>query len=153
MSHFHSSEDGLPYTEGLLEKDQPPSLPAADIKQLREQAQKVRMTGEVAAYLHNVVLFMRTNRYVAGGITATATKQLRTLSHALAALHGLDYIPPSLVVLATHKIYPHRLILATPDTEKSLLWGSDQEAIKRLLQGITVEGVIEDVLASFESPL
>ncbi|KAM0722292.1 hypothetical protein Q7P37_001733 [Cladosporium fusiforme] len=153
MSHFHSSEDGLPYGDGLLERDHTPSLPIADIKLLREQTQTVRMTGEVAAYLHNVVLFLRTSRYVAGGVTATATKQLRTLSQALASLHGLDYVPPSLVVLATHKIYPHRLILATPDTEKSLLWGSDPQAIQRLLEGITVEGVIEDVLASFESPL
>lgn len=153
MSHFHSSEDGLPYADGLLEKDFSPSLPKADVKLLREQAQAVRMTGEVAAYLHNVVLFMRTSRYVAGGVTATATKQLRTLSHALASLHGLDYVPPSLVVLATHKIYPHRLVLANADTEKSLLWGSDPRAIQRMLEGITVESVIEDVLASFESPL
>lgn len=153
MSHFHSQEDGLSYADGLLEKDQTPSLSKADVKVLREQAKTARMTGEVAAYLHNVVLFMRTSRYVAGGVTATATKQLRTLSHALASLHGLDYVPPSLVVLATHKIYPHRLILATTDTEKSLLWGSNPQAIRRLLEGITVEGVIEDVLASFESPL
>lgn len=153
MSHFHLSEDGLAYADGLLEKDVAPSLPDVDIRTLREQAQKVRMTGEVASYLHNIVLFMRNSRYITGGVTATATKQLRSLSSALAPLHGLDYVPPSLVVLATRKIYPHRLILATSDTEKSLQWGSDPRAVGRVLENITVEGVIEDVLASFESPL
>jgi MoxR-like ATPase len=153
MSHFHASEDGLPYTDGEIERDLDPSLPIADVVTLREQARKVRMTGEVASYLHNIVLFMRTSRYVTSGVTATATKQLRTLSSALAPLHGLDYVPPSLVVLAAHKIYPHRLILATSSTEKSLQWGSDPSAVGRILEGITVEGVIEDVLASFESPL
>lgn len=153
MSHFHASEDGLPYTDGVLDKDVDSTLPSADIMALREQARNVRMTGEVASYLHNIVLFTRTSRYVTSGVTATATKQLRTLSNALAPLHGLDYVPPSLVVLAARKIYPHRLILATSSTEKSLQWGSDPSAIGRLLENITVEGVIEDVLASFESPL
>jgi hypothetical protein len=153
MSHFHASEDGLAYTDGEIERDLDPPLPVADVVALREQARKVRMTGEVASYLHNIVLFMRTSRYVTSGVTATATKQLRTLSSALAPLHGLDYVPPSLVVLAAHKIYPHRLILATSSTEKSLQWGSDPSAVGRILEGITVEGVIEDVLASFESPL
>jgi hypothetical protein len=153
MSHFHASEDGLPYTDGILERDVDPSLPNADVVTLREQARKARMTGEVASYLHNIVLFMRTSRYVTSGVTATATKQLRTLASALAPLHGLDYVPPSLVVLAARKIYPHRLVLATSSTEKSLQWGSDPSAVARLLENTTVEGVIEDVLASFESPL
>lgn len=153
MSHFHASEDGLPYTDGVLERDVDPTLRNADIVALREEARQVRMTGEVASYLHNIVLFMRTSRYVTSGVTATATKQLRTLSSALAPLHGLDYVPPSLVVLAARKIYPHRLVLATASTEKSLQWGSDSSAVGRLLENITIEGVIEDVLASFESPL
>jgi len=153
MSHFHASEDGLPYTDGELERDLSPPLPVTDVVTLREQARKARMTGEVASYLHNIVLFMRTSRYVTSGVTATATKQLRILSSALAPLHGLDYVPPSLVVLAAHKIYPHRLVLATSSTEKSLQWGSDPSAVGRLLEGITIEGVIDDVLASFESPL
>lgn len=153
MSHFHASEDGLQYSDGVLDSDLEPSLPNADIVALREQARKVRMTGEVASYLHNIVLFMRTSRYVTSGVTATATKQLRTLSSALAPLHGLDYVPPSLVVLAARKIYAHRLVLATSSTEKSLQWGSDPSAVARLLENITVESVIDDVLASFESPL
>lgn len=153
MSHFHSSADGLPYTDGTLEKGMAPSLPIADIATLREKARNARMTGEVASYLHNIVLFMRTSRYVTSGVTATATKQLRTLSSALAPLHGLDYVPPSLVVLAARKVYPHRLVLATPSTEKSLQWGSEPSAVARLLENVTIESVIEDVFASLESPL
>jgi hypothetical protein len=153
MSHFHASEDGLPYRDGILDKLVDPTLPNADIVALREQARNARMTGEVASYLHNIVLFMRTSRYITGGVTATATKQLRTLSSALAPLHGLNYVPPSLVVLAARKVYPHRLVLATSTTEKSLQWGSDPSAVALILENITVQGAIEDVLASFDSPL
>jgi hypothetical protein len=34
-----------------------------------------------------------------------------------------------------------------------LQWGSDPSAVERLLENVTLESVIEDVLASFESPL
>ena len=78
LSHFHASDDGLPYTDGELERDFSPSVTLTDIKGLRLEAERAFMTAEVAAYLHNVVLFIRMSRYVNRGVTATATKQLRT---------------------------------------------------------------------------
>lgn len=153
MSHFHNAEDGLPHTEYPREKPQPPDFDAEDIKHLRDLAKNAQMTAEIAQYLHNVLLFMRNSRYVKGGVTAAATRQLRVLSAALAPLQGIDYIPPSLVAIAARKIYAHRLVLATSQNERSLQWGSDPEAIKQLLKGVTVDNVIEDVIASVETPL
>ena len=120
---------------------------------LRTLSDQVRMTGEVAAYLHNVVIFMRMSRYVKGGVTAAATRHLRAVAMALAPLHGLDYVPPSLIALAARKVYPHRLVLATAETERSLQWGSDPVAVKEALDGLTAEDVIDDVLGSVETPL
>ena len=62
-------------------------------------------------------------------------------------------VPPSLVALAVRKIYPHRLVLATVENERSLMWGSDPAAIRELLEGVTIQDVIEEVLASVEAPL
>ena len=62
-------------------------------------------------------------------------------------------MPPSLVALAARKVYPHRLVLATADTERSLQWGSDPQAVKEMLEGVTVEDAIEDVIDSVETPL
>lgn len=151
MSHFHPAEDTLSSETHPQEK--PPLFDQKDLDHLRDQTQTVHLTAEIAQYLHNVVIFLRNSRYVTGGVTATATRHLRTLSRALAPLHGWDYVPPSLVALAARKIYPHRLVLATPQTERSVMWGSDPEAIEELLQGVTVEDVIEDVLSSLETPL
>ena len=155
LSHFHNSSDALPHLDSHFGK-----LPmsgtifsAEDIKHLTELTAKVEMSAEIAQYLHNVVVFMRNSRYVKGGVTATATRQLRMLAMALAPLHGLDYVPPSLITLAARKIYPHRIVLATANNEKSLLWGSDPRAIQELLDGVTVDDVIEDVLASVDTPL
>ncbi|KAK3701221.1 hypothetical protein LTR37_015600 [Vermiconidia calcicola] len=153
MSHFHSVEDGLPYLQGEISKDGMPKFSESDIKELRLLAHEAHFMPELAAYLHNIVVFMRSSRYIQGGVTATATRQLRVIAKILAPLHGLDYVPPSLVALAVHKVYPHRLRLATAETERSLQWGSDPEAVRQLLEGLTIEDAIEDVLASVETPL
>lgn len=71
----------------------------------------------------------------------------------LAPLHGIEYITPSLVALAARKIYPHRLLLSSPEKERSMQWGSDVEAVRNALEGLTQEDVIEAVLNSVECPL
>lgn len=127
-----------------------------------------KISSEVRAYLHNIVVFMRLHRAVAGGISAMATRHFNTLAQyvpivyhpkqtdihsALAPLHGVDYISPSLVALAARKIYPHRIVITAPEDERSMQWGSSLEAVKVVLDGVTQEDVIEEVLQSVEVPL
>lgn len=71
----------------------------------------------------------------------------------LAPLHGLDYMSPSMVALAARKIYPHRIVITAPEDERSMQWGSSVEAVKAVLEGVTPEDVIEEVLESVEAPL
>jgi hypothetical protein len=71
----------------------------------------------------------------------------------LAPLHGVDYITPSFVALAARKIYPHRIVLTAPENERSMQWGSSLEAVKAVLEGVTVEDAIQEVLQSVEAPL
>ena len=40
---------------------------------------EVKISSEVRAYLHNVVVFLRLHRAVAGGISALATRHFTTL--------------------------------------------------------------------------
>jgi hypothetical protein len=72
---------------------------------------------------------------------------------ALAPLHGLSYITPALVALAARKVYPHRINITNPERERSMQWGSSLEGVKAVLQGVTPEDVIEEVLQSVEPPL
>ncbi|KAF2658937.1 hypothetical protein K491DRAFT_702587 [Lophiostoma macrostomum CBS 122681] len=124
-----------------------------EINQLTKLTSEVRISSDVRAYLHNIVVFMRLHRAVGGGISAMATRHFDALSHALAPLHGLTYISPSLVALAARKIYPHRIVITVPERERSMQWGSSLEAVKAVLEGVTVEDVIEEVLQSVEVPL
>jgi len=51
-----------------------------DLTELTELTAKVKIGSEVRAYLHNIVVFMRLHRAVAGGISAMATRHFNTLS-------------------------------------------------------------------------
>lgn len=153
MSHIHAEDDGLAYGAGQLSKSTMPSFSGEDIQEIRTSAENACHTPEIAAYMHHICVFMKNSRYIQSGATATATRQLRVLAKALAPLHGLQYVPPSLVALAVRKIYPHRIVLVTAETEKSLQWGSDPLAVMAMLECFTVEDAIEDVLAAVETPL
>ena len=74
-------------------------------------------------------------------------------SRILATLHSQTFVTPSLVALAARKIYPHRIELATPATERSMQWGSDLDAVAAEIEGATPESIIEDILAMVECPL
>jgi hypothetical protein len=58
-----------------------------------------------------------------------------------------------MVGLAARKIYPHRIVITAPENERSMQWGSSLEAVQAVLEGVTVEDVIEEVLESVEVPL
>ncbi|KAL9116944.1 MAG: hypothetical protein Q9187_006523 [Circinaria calcarea] len=131
---------------------------------LTELSKKVNLEVEVRRYLHNVLTFLRMHRAVAGGISPQATKHFELLVKSvnpyfdirfqcLAPLHNLEYVTPSLVALAARKIYRHRITIVAPEHERSMQYGSDLTAVAALLEGVTAEQVIEEVLAMVEVPL
>lgn len=71
----------------------------------------------------------------------------------LAPLHQLDYVTPSIVALAARKIYPHRITITAPENERSMQYGSQLAAVTALLDGVTPEQIIDEVIESVEAPL
>lgn len=65
----------------------------------------------------------------------------------------MTFVTPTLVALATKKIYPHRIEIVTPEKERSMQWGSDINAVTAALEGVGPETVIDDVLGMVEVPL
>jgi len=120
---------------------------------MRKLFDQVKITAEIATYMRNIVITMRLHRYVGGGVSAQATKQLKNTVKAFAVLHGLPYVTPSLVDMAIRKTYPHRLVLATSETERSLQWGSDPAAVEKNMKGVSVESAIDAVLVTVPAPL
>ncbi|OMP83763.1 hypothetical protein BK809_0005144 [Diplodia seriata] len=144
------------FGNGLLVEDDDISYFSSPPRNSRDTVCKrlsLTLASEVFAYMQNLIAFLRLHRAVSGGISALATRHFELLVRALAPLHGLNYVPPSLVALAARKIYPHRILLTAPENERSMQWGSSLEAVREVLDGVTVDDVIEDVLQQVEVPL
>ena len=116
-------------------------------------SQAASISTEVLAYMQHVVTFLRMHRAVGGGVTPRATRLFKALVRCMVSLHGLEYATPSLVALATRKIYRHRLHIIKPEKDRSMQYGSDAAAINGLLRNVTAELVIEEVLLGVEAPL
>jgi hypothetical protein len=57
-----------------------PHLHLQDLTTFISRMSNVKISSEVRAYLHNIVVFMRLHRAVAGGISALATRHFNTLA-------------------------------------------------------------------------
>ncbi|OQV06717.1 hypothetical protein CLAIMM_11251 isoform 1 [Cladophialophora immunda] len=175
MSHTHSPEDGFPNLEELddaaISEDhdstysysRSPSarrqqmiasrrIDAKLIEQLRAQGQAATITPEIRRYLQDVVAFLRMERGVDGGISPYGTTLFLALAKYLAPFHGINYVTPSLVALAAKKIYPHRIIMATPGRERSTQYGTDLASARDILNDLDPDKVIQNVLDTVECP-
>ncbi|KAI9763293.1 MAG: hypothetical protein M1840_000775 [Geoglossum simile] len=176
ISHHHSSSDGFPNLDeanGIASDDDgsissvvrrtPVEEPGEqhreslismqDIDHIASLSEEVAYSTEVKSYVQHIVTFLRLHRAVAGGVSAQATRHFDTLVQCLAPLHSLTYVTPSLVGLAARKVYPHRILVATPETERSMQWGSDYNAVAAMLEGITPDEIVDEVLSMVEVPL
>ena len=70
----------------------------------------------------------------------------------LAALHGIDYLTPSIVALAAKKVFRHRIIVAKPEDDRSLQYGSDLKTVAQVLSYATPDTILDSVL-TLEAPL
>ena len=76
-----------------------------------------------------------------------------TALRCLAPLHSLAFVTPALVALAAKKIYPHRIRIAAPEHERSMQYGSDLDVVASMLDGLTSEDIVDEVLSIVEAPL
>ena len=114
-------------------------------------------------------MFFRLSRAVAGGISVRSNIHFKTLSkyvitrtctldltnqwnRLLSTLHGIDYITPSIVALAAKKVFRHRIIVAKPEDDRSLQYGSDLKTVSQVLAYATPDTILESVLA-LETPI
>lgn len=73
-------------------------------------------------------------------------------SRLLSLLHGLDYLTPSIAALAARKVFRHRIIVARPEDDRSLQYGSDIKTVSMILGDVTPDSILDNVL-ELEAPL
>lgn len=79
-------------------------------------------------------------------------KQSTNCNRLLAVLHGIDFLTPSIVALAARKVFRHRIIVAKPEEDRSLQYGSDLQAVSQVLEYANPDSILDGVL-TLEAPL
>ncbi|KAL2815153.1 hypothetical protein BJX63DRAFT_171006 [Aspergillus granulosus] len=171
ISHFHESDDGYVYLEddddwhsigqGSLSsvvhrtgtrESRHPRIDHQLLDNLGKASKAVRVTAELARYQQDIVVFLRLSRAVAGGISARSNVLFTKLARLLAVIHGINYLTPSIVALAAKKGFRHRIVVAKPEDDRSLQYGSDLQAVAKVLEYATPDTILDSVL-TLEAPL
>ncbi|KAJ5315670.1 hypothetical protein N7476_005977 [Penicillium atrosanguineum] len=155
ISHFHNPSDGYVYLEendwlsdGQLSASSVIHTPKTHekkrakidhlaIDKIREASGSVTTSAEVAS---------------CWGVSAKAKNDFARFAEYLAPLHGIDYLTPSIVALAARKVFRHRIVVANPEDDRSLQYGSGLGAISSVLVDVTPDSILDGVLA-LEPPL
>ncbi|KAI5303787.1 hypothetical protein KEM56_007193 [Ascosphaera pollenicola] len=126
---------------------------AQDIGLLRSLSEKVTIPPEVNSYIYSITVFLRMNRGVAGGVTPNTTTHMKQYARCLAPLQKVDYVFPALVEIAARQVYRHRIIVGSPRSDRSLLYGSSLRAVELVFQNLTPEVIIDEVLEEVDAPV
>ena len=140
------------------------------LDKFRQAGNAVTVSADVIRYQQDIIVFLRLSRAVAGGVSTKAnyhfsrfSKYVKhiyftqniiqlTTNRLLAALHGIDYCTPSITALAAKKVFRHRIVVAKPEDDRSLQYGSDFKTVSRVLAHVSPEEILDSVLA-LEAPL
>ena len=131
-----SSLDILDTHDGTNQPVVGPVATVREIAAMVEAVKGVHVAASLKEYIVSIAENSRSHHALALGVSPRATLNLQRVSQAAAASAGRGYVVPDDVKAIAVQVLAHRLAL-TPDAQ---------------LQGISVEDVIADVLASVPSP-
>lgn len=113
-----------------------PVLTVAELKKLRQQVAQVRVDEKIKSYIVSIVAATRDNPWLFLGASPRASIALMNGAKAWAAIQGRDFVVPEDVIRLTAPVLRHRVQLAA----------------EKELEGVTVEQVIEQLVAKIEVP-
>ncbi|RMZ76031.1 hypothetical protein DV738_g5183, partial [Chaetothyriales sp. CBS 135597] len=149
MSLYHSAHHGFPNLEDMIDSygnmgattgEEPLVITKKMIDGLRQRGDAVAVTPEIRRYLQDLIVFLRVEWDVDGGVTPNAGVNLLDLSKHLATLHGIDFVTPSLIAIAAKKVYTHRLIISPRASRGSaaqpVVWRTPEEVIESVIDKV-----------------
>jgi MoxR-like ATPase len=113
-----------------------PVATAAQLKEIHQAIRRVRVEDSVFDYLQKLVSASRHSPQIALGASPRAALGWLMAARVLAALHGRDFVTPDDLKEMAEPVLSHRLALK-PEAQ---------------IEGVLVEQVIEQLLASVEVP-
>ncbi|KAI9591476.1 hypothetical protein BDF19DRAFT_454778 [Syncephalis fuscata] len=106
-------------------------VPYSEIRDLADHCINMSIGASVSRYIRDIVVAIRNHHAVEAGVTARSMLDLETVVRALATLYGRGFVTPELAMIATEKVFAHRLRLRNNTRYESI-----EEAIADVLRAI-----------------
>ena len=90
-----------------------PVVSGEEIEALRAGFSEVRVSGDIANYIMDIVNSTRTNETIANGVSTRGSLALYRASQIYAAMQGRDYVIPEDVKKEALCVLPHRIMLVS----------------------------------------
>ncbi len=119
-----------------IEAPKPPPPPQVDLKAMKEAVREVTVSAEVAAYAHAIVQGTRSSAAVRLGASPRAGLHLIHAARAFALVTGRAYVLPDDVKSVSDWVLSHRILLHA----------------EAELEGVTVEGILDELTTSVAVP-
>ena len=117
-----------------------PVASAADVSELQELAQQVRVDDSLTEYMMTIVERTRSNQYLTLGVSPRGSLALRHAAQALALTEGRDFCLPDDFKRLAVPVFAHRVVVSTR-------FGSSPRKSEQ------AEQILHDILHSVEVPL
>ena len=128
---FPTEEEELLMARNMLEGKEPAKVKAVcskeDIKKIREEASKVKVSDNVLKYIRNIIEGLRNEKKFTSGASPRAFLMLIKASQGRAYISGRDYVIPDDVKAVAVNTIHHRMILSA----EAKVAGEDADTIIR----------------------
>jgi hypothetical protein len=133
--------------------DKETTVTPSQITSMAQRAQSVTIVPELKRYMQDIVIHLRTHRFVRKGVSARAVKDFDSVVRMLCVLQSYEFATPSIVQAAARKIFPLKIELCHPSDEPSLQYGGDIELLRWWMGRCDEDIIIDDMLRVIPAPV
>lgn len=126
---------------------------SAHVAAIARNARDVTIVPELKQYMQDIIVHLRTHRFLRKGVSPRAVKDFDSVVRVLCALQSYDFATPSIIQTAARKVFPLKIELCDPSDEPTLQYGSDIELIRWWLSRVDEDIIVDDVLRTVASPM
>jgi len=120
----------------------------------RENSQRVVQVREIGTYIYDIIIFVRTHRFVVDGLPTFVLGEFKQFLAIYATIHGYKYVIPEMVRQAAYLLLPIRIhMLKDPSQEPSIQYGSDLALVEQILDKVDIPIIIEEVMGKIQPPI
>lgn len=137
----------------LLEATQPSSELMQKLPEFKTKIDAIFISPDVSRYMQDIIVFVRTHRFVKKGVSPLVIRDLETLVKTVSLFRNMSSATPSVVGLAAKLLLPLKIELCDPGDDIGLEYGGDLDIVTAYMNNWDTTVLVDTVLDSLPAPV